>query len=156
MRINDMFTGAILGILSILLFRYAQSLPQLSGLSYGPGTFPSLIACGLFIGSLGLLISGFKDYKSRGTIAMEEEESDGIKRSTQFFYALSVPAAIIFYMLVSPVLGFSISSFLIVGTMVAWLSRRWVLSLVVAACTTAVMWLAFVQALQVPLPTFAL
>lgn len=157
MRINDMFTGVILGILSILLFRYAQSLPQLSGLSYGPGTFPSLIACGLFIGSIGLMISGFKDYKNPAALRSDEgnEDTQGIKKSTPFFYALSVPAAIVFYMVVSPIIGFSLSSFVIVGAMVAWLSKRWLLGLIVASCTTAVMWFTFAQVLQVPLPTFS-
>ncbi|MCQ9618289.1 tripartite tricarboxylate transporter TctB family protein [Paenalcaligenes niemegkensis] len=153
MRINDMFTGAILAVLSISLYLYAQSLPHIGGLSYGPGTFPSLIACGLFLGSLGLLFSGFKDFKNRQE--QDKPSPDGVKKSTQFLYALSVPVAITAYMVLSPWLGFSIVCFAIVGVMVSWLSKRWKLGLIVAAATTTVMWFAFAKALQVPLPTFS-
>ena len=152
MRINDMFTGVILAILSILLYRYAQTLPKLSGMDYGPGTFPSLIACGLFIGSLGLMLSGFTQYRNQKAQASSDPTAGSNRH--HFLYALSVPAAIIFYMVASPWLGFSLTCFLIVCAMVRWLSHRWLLSIIVAACTTAVMWFVFVKALYVPLPTF--
>ncbi|HRL20930.1 tripartite tricarboxylate transporter TctB family protein [Alcaligenes sp. SDU_A2] len=152
MRINDAVTGLVLAIGSVCLFLYARTLPQLPGLPYGLGTFPSVIACGLLLGSVGLIFSGLRDCLA----AKGQAQGAPAKAAVSWralLYAASVPGAIVLYMALESWVGFAPLCFAIVFAMIAWLTRRWKMAAVVAACTTAVMWLVFAKILQVPLPT---
>ncbi|MGG4773255.1 tripartite tricarboxylate transporter TctB family protein [Alcaligenaceae bacterium 429] len=149
MRINDALTGLILAVGSVLLLMYAQTLPKLSGLPYGLGTFPSVIACGLLLGSVGLMYSGLRQYLATKGQAKKVRQP----RLAAFLYAMSVPAAIVVYMVFESWLGFAPLCFVIVFSMIGWLTQRWKMAALVALSTTVVMWLVFSEVLQVPLPT---
>lgn len=149
MRINDAITGLILAVGSVALFIYAQSLPKLSGLPYGLGTFPSVIACGLLLGSAGLIFSGLRQYLATKGQAKKVRQPWLIA----FLYAMSVPAAIVLYMVLESWVGFAPLCFVIVFTMIGWLTQRWKMAAIVSLSTTLVMWLVFAEVLQVPLPT---
>ncbi len=148
MRVNDIIPGIVLAICSVLLLLYARTLPPMAGLAYGPGTFPAVIAYGLLIGAVGLTLSGWRQRASgdRSTAVGRKPWHPGA-----FLYALSVPAAVVAYMWLEPVLGFPVVAFLLVAAMIAWLTRRYWLAVIVAFCTATVMWYAFAVALQVPL-----
>lgn len=174
MRVNDAIIGIVLAVLSLLLLGYARTLPVMPNLGHGPGTFPALVGYGLLAGSLGLIVSGLRARRAAraeaappaaadagsdastgagaGGSAAEPGASARGDRLRAILYALSVPAAVAAYVWLSEDLGFPVVSFAIIASMTAWLTRRWLLAAVVAAVATAVIWYAFAQVLQVPIP----
>ncbi|MEI2415803.1 tripartite tricarboxylate transporter TctB family protein [Orrella sp. JC864] len=171
MRVNDAIIGMVLAVCSLLLLGYARTLPVMPDLGHGPGTFPALVGYGLLAGSLGLIVSGLRARRAPRAEAAPAAADEGADASAAgiggaagpgarargdrlraVLYALSVPAAVAAYVWLSEDLGFPLVSFAIIASMTAWLTRRWLLAAGVAAVATAVIWYAFAQVLQVPIP----
>lgn len=146
MKLSDRSFGALLVILGAVLIWYVWDFPTLPRQPYGAGTFPTIIAAALILAGAGLTWRG----------SQPGDPSDGTETAAvparQLLSALSVPAAVAAYVLLAPVLGFPIVAPIIVAGMMAWLTRRWVLSATCAVTVSGLIWLTFAELLRVPLP----
>lgn len=145
MKIHDTASGVLLIAGSLALWVYAQRLPTMPNLPYGPGTFPSLVAIGLLVAGVVLAVSGLCQMRQRSAVVPH-------KGYRHWLYAASVPAAVVMYMVLAPWAGFPVAGFAVVALMVGWLYGRWLTAVLVAAGTVGLIWLVFVRLLGVPLP----
>ena len=81
MRINDAILGLIIIILSSLVIFESMSFPALPGVPYGPGLFPTIIACFMIVGGIILIFKGIKNLPITGWYELEEWAR---KRNTYF------------------------------------------------------------------------
>src|SRR5262245_7525467 len=60
MRFSDSLLGALLIAFAVAVIAHASGFPPMPGQAFGPGLFPSVVASGLILASLGLVISGLR------------------------------------------------------------------------------------------------
>lgn len=155
MRVNDMVSGVFLGVVSIGLLFYFYGLPSMGRFDFGSGTFPTIVAYGLLLGAVGLVYSGLKQKQSDYNEVSDDEppaDRGNADKLVAFVYAMSVPTAVVAYIVLAPVLGFRIVAFCLLAGMMIWFTRRAVLSIAISLGTTAVLWFVFSVLLHVPLP----
>jgi hypothetical protein len=143
--------GLVFLILSLGMLVLTRGLPESPMVPVGPAFYPRIVL-GLMAG-LSLLLVVF-DWRAgrRGRPA-------GAKAAGAANYRLVVVtfATFIVYIVLLPLLGFRIATFLFVGGLQAVLepprsARRWALVLAIAVVTTAVTYFAFEHYLSVLLP----
>ena len=146
MRTNDAVSGAIAAALGAALIVASLDLSPLPRQVYGAGTFPKVTgALLLLVGGL-LVVRGLRSRQSwiRWTAKVPLQA---------FLKALgAVVASVTAYILLTPVLGFPIMAVVILSLLFQVYYRRgWVLSMSIAALSTAAIWGLFAQMLHVPL-----
>lgn len=145
MRLNDKLLGIITMILGLAIIIRVQFYPSLADGQPGPALFPEVI------GGLLMIVGMVLFWQARRSTAplvvrLPELTAKGMGN------VLFTTGAIIFYILVSQPLGFLLTSFIIMVTMMVLLKAKLTVSIPVAAGTTVCIYLIFNKMLLVPLP----
>lgn len=155
MRINDAAIGGLLLALALAVFVHAGSFPPTPGQPYGPSLFPRIIALGLGGAGLLLIVGGLRARRDGGVWV----DLDAWARSGRgWANVLAVVLALVAYILLSGLLGFLLTGFVVLASLLLWLRgpRRLPSALAVSAAAVVVIHLIFVRLLAVPLPRGAL
>lgn len=146
MRMNDAVSGGALMAAAVVIVGYAQSFPARPGIAFGPGLFPTIIGCGLFIGGVLLAVQSWQ----------AGEGSHGLPdwaRSPQALGGLALLFGLIaFYVLLADQLGFLVTAFVILSAFQVWFGVRVLPALGLAALGALALYLSFSRLLAVPLP----
>jgi putative tricarboxylic transport membrane protein len=147
MRFNDAVIGLALILVGAWTIWYAQGFPAMPGQKYGPDLFPKLIAVGLIIGGVILVGAGIK---ARAPLV----RLGSWARSAHLTLNLvSVPLALVFYILFSDTLGFLLAATLVLAALITLYRHGHVVtSVLIAIVATVVIQQAFSRLLLVPLP----
>lgn len=148
---RDGIAGLVFLVLSLGMLVLTRGLPESPMVPVGPAFYPRIVL-GLMAGlSLLLVVLDWRAGR-RGRPA-------GAKAAAAANYRLVVVTftTFIVYIVLLPLLGFRVATFLFVGGLQALLepprsARRWALVLVIALVTTAVTYYAFEHYLSVLLP----
>ena len=147
MRFNDAVIGLVLVVVAGLAIWHTRTFPAMPGQKYGPDLFPILIASGLIIGGVMLIGSGLR---SKAPLLLREAWTRSPHLVLNF---LSVPLALVFYILFSDLLGFLLAATLVLATLISLYRRgRVVSSVLIAIVASVVIQQAFSRLLLVPLP----
>ena len=152
MRFNDAITGCVLVIFAIAEIAYTRTFPSLFGQSYGPDLFPRIIGFGLIATGLILIVRGVRQKQRAGINSQWVEIGPWIHQSNLKINILLVLLALVVYILLSDWLGFILMSMLILSVLLYRLGNSMLMSLLIAAATTATLQLVFAKLLLVPLP----
>jgi len=147
MRFNDAVIGLVLIVVAALAIWHTRTFPAMPGQKYGPDLFPTLIASGLIIGGVILVGSGLR---SKAPLLQRESWTRSSHLVLNF---LSVPLALVFYILFSGALGFLLAATLVLATLITLYRRGHVVtSIAIAVVAAVVIQQAFSRLLLVPLP----
>lgn len=147
MRFNDAVIGLALIVVGALVIWHTRSFPAMPGQKYGPDLFPGLIASGLILGGILLVASGLR---ARAPVVQAGPWTRSPHLLANF---LSVPAALLFYILCSDALGFLLAATLVLASLIVLYRRGRVVSSIAIAIVAAVaIQQAFSRLLLVPLP----
>jgi putative tricarboxylic transport membrane protein len=147
MRVADWVFGLILLIGAGLIFQQAAGFPEMPGQDYGPALVPSLVATGFAICGLVLVVSGIR---ARAPAFGLDPRA---RVPGRMFDAFLTIGSVIFLMLVWDVLGFLISSTIVLTLLTArYWGGRIVPSLLVGIIGSIVIDWLFRKLLLVPLP----
>jgi putative tricarboxylic transport membrane protein len=152
MRFNDAIVGCVLVIFAIAEIAYTQTFPSLFGQSYGPELFPRIIGFALIASGLLLVVRGVRQKRSAGSNSRWLEFGPWVQQSHYVVNLVLVLLSLLAYILFSDYLGFIPLSMLILTVLLYRLSSSILVSLLIAAFTTAVLQLLFAKLLLVPLP----
>jgi len=120
------------------------------GQKYGAGLFPRLIGFFMMLGGIALIIRGIRTRKGAPWVVVMDWVSSP-RHLTSFFLVIGV---LIFYILISDLLGFIPTAFICLTVLMVWLRgiSTWLSSAVIAILTTIVIQQFFGEFLRVPLP----
>lgn len=151
MKFNDMLLGALMAALGIGIALHAQTFPVMAGMQYGPEFFPTIIGAGIALCGFGLI--------GKSALSTPPAERtrlvtlpDWMQDRVNIMRALGVPAAVVFYILAAPHLGFLLTMFLTTFGLLALLGNPIPLSTLIALILPAILHLSFSMGLRVPLP----
>lgn len=151
MKLNDAVWGALLALLSAAILVKVQSFPRIPGQNIGPGLFPGIVAAGLGVCGLLLVVRGWK--ARRGVDGAPWFEAPEWLRSPRHVLAFGVLVGVnVFYLLAVQRLGFVLTAFVYLASLMWVLRVRLALVLPVALVMTLVIHYAFYKLLRVPLP----
>jgi putative tricarboxylic transport membrane protein len=148
MRINDAIAGVLLLVFGLAVIAMALQMPEMPGQPYGAASFPMLIGAGFVLISIALIARGVMEWQSLPGIAAAEW---GRSRRAWLRIALTI-LLVVLYIVFSDVLGFTLSSFLVLLVLLLALEVRPVLAVGVAVLATLAIQQAFGVLLRVPLP----
>lgn len=148
MKINDVVSGALAGVISTFVFVHAWSFPPMPGQNIGPGLVPQLIAAGMMICALLLVYRGVRTPGRAAWITLPPWL--GHRRTACRF--LLIPAGLAFYVAVAERLGFVPTAFLLLVTLFVAFAVRLRQALLMAAVGTLCIHFLFYKLLKVPLP----
>lgn len=148
MKINDAVFGSLFLVLALAMLIGAQNLPKFPGQAYGPSLYPTVIGLVLAPVSIGLIVSGLRRWWSAPVI----EFADWVRTPRKLASFFIVVTSVLFYILISDVLGFIVTSILILTCLFGWLWRRPWTSVALAVIVTMVIHVFFYSFLLVPLP----
>ncbi|ART81380.1 hypothetical protein CBP31_00980 [Oceanisphaera profunda] len=146
MRSNDKITGLVTVLFGVLVITNSRGLVNLPQQEYGAGTFPVVI--GVLLIAFGGLLT-VRGLRNNGPWMVWANEVPIIR-----FYLtlLAIVAAIIVYILLTPVLGFPVVATVLLSLLLYFFYRpSWTISIITAVVSTAVIWGVFGRLLQVPL-----
>ncbi|MFO7613803.1 MAG: tripartite tricarboxylate transporter TctB family protein [Bacteroidales bacterium] len=150
MRINDAVTGFFIIILSSFIIYEAKSLPALPGVPYGPGLFPTLIAYMMMLGGVILIFKGLKTLGVKGWYELDE----WARRRNSYITLALIFSVLLFYILFSEMLGFILTSILILLAMLLWTrgKRHFLSSVIISVCFSIIIFFIFGKIMRIPLP----
>lgn len=149
MRVNDAVLGLALLLLAGTMIWLTTYFPSFPGQDYGPELFPRLLGGGLVL--CGLLLVG------RGLAARRRGEAwvdlaPWWFRGGQALSFLSMPLAVVAYLLFAETLGFIPLAFALLLALFLWFGERPVRAVPVALVATLVVHWFFSGMMRVPLP----
>lgn len=146
MRSNDKITGLVTVIFGVLVITNSRGLADLPQQEYGAGTFPLVIG-GLLIAFGGLLV--VRGLRSNAPWMVWANDVP-IRRF--YLTLMAIVAAIVAYILLTPVLGFPVVAAVLLSLLLYCFYRQnWKVSIITAVVSAAVIWGVFGRLLQVPL-----
>lgn len=148
MRVNDAIAGALILAFGLALVAMSWGFPAIPGQPYGAATFPLLIGGGFALVGLALIAKGVAGWRSLPGIDI----SDWGRSPVAIFRIVLTIAVVILYIAFSDMLGFILSSFLLLTTLFFALQVRPLAAIGVAIVATVVIQQAFGVLLRVPLP----
>jgi putative tricarboxylic transport membrane protein len=146
MRLNDALLGAILLGFAGWVWWMTTFFPDLPGQDYGPNLFPRILAAGIGVCAALLVVRGLR---RRGYVIAFEP---WVREPARVVSFLSMPAAVLFYILASDALGFIPTAFAILLVLFLWFRARVVVALPVATAMTLLVHWFFAGMMRVPLP----
>lgn len=146
MRIHDSLIGGVLLVLSLAVLWHIQSFPPAPGQDFGPAVFPGLAACGLALSSAVLMVQGFREKQAWLLLG------DGLRSGRHVAAFLLVIGSMIFYILLSDIVGFILCSVLVLVLLQWACGVRLGAAVLVAIVATLVIHACFYKLLRVPLP----
>ena len=151
MRVDDALLGGILLAFAAAVVAMAQGFPVLAGMDVGPGLFPTVVGTGLGLCGLVLIVQGLA--RRRAGRAGPWVEAAPWMRSWRLGGNLAaVIAALVLYVLMSPVLGFHLTAVVLLLGLFLMLSVRWPLAVGFAVAVPLLIHYVFYTLLRVPLP----
>lgn len=149
MRLNDAVLGVILLLFAAAVIVHAQtSFPGLPGQDYGPAFFPTVIGSGLALCGIIFVIQGVARLREVPLVRLGSWASS----SRHVANLLVVLGALLFYILLSDILGFFITSTVLLTGLLVQFRNRFLPSLGLAVAATFVVHFFFYKMLLVPLP----
>lgn len=148
MRINDAIAGVLFLAFGLVVIAMSWQFPSIPSQPYGASTFPVLIGSGFVLVSLVLIFKGVTEW---ATLPGFETTEWGRSRRALLRMALTV-LLVVLYIAFSEQIGFILSSFLVLVTLLLATRVRPLVSVAVALVATVAIQQAFGVVLRVPLP----
>ena len=149
MRLNDAVIGVILLLFAAVVIIHAQtSFPGLPGQDYGPAFFPTIIGAGFALCGIIFVIQGVAQLREVPLVRLGAWATS----SRHVANLLVVVGMLLFYILLSDVLGFFITSTVLLTGLLVQFGNRLLPSLGIAVAATFVVHFFFYKMLLVPLP----
>ena len=149
MRLNDAVIGVILLLFAAVVIIHAQtSFPGLPGQDYGPAFFPTIIGAGFAVCGIIFVIQGVAQLREVPLVRLGAWATS----SRHVANLLVVVGMLLFYILLSDVLGFFITSTVLLTGLLVQFGNRLQPSLGIAVAATFVVHFFFYKMLLVPLP----
>lgn len=147
MKKADIITGFILLVLAGYVIREAWTMPQSGTFGPGPGFLPLWLGALLAFLAVILLVTS---WSRRPTEKDRQSPFPGVK---PLLSVASVLLGLALYTLLMETLGFLVDTFLFVAYLMLVVEReRWPTAILVAASTTAALYLVFQVLLTITLP----
>ncbi len=148
MRFSDSLIAALLIAFAVAVIWYTSDFPLMPGQAFGPALFPSVVAAGLVLASVGLVLSGLRSGQRQPLL-----ELDSWVRSPRllFNFALLI-GGLLFYILFSETLGYLIAAPLALAAYLFATGVRPLVVLPVAVVVPTIIHYLFYTLLKVPLP----
>ena len=146
MRVSNTAIGLGLIVFAIAVLFYTRTFPTLEKGYPGPSLFPNILAVLFIISGITLVVQGVRSGEK-----ILRFETSGITRSGLINILLAL-GAIVFYIYLSDVLGFQITSFILLFGLMKWLRVSTPWSLVMACGVTLAIYVLFAKILLVALP----
>lgn len=149
MRAHDSLLGLVLMALAAVVFGYTFTFPAMPGQRYGPALFPQVLSAGIFLCGLMIAWRGWRDSRpGRPWLSVDA----ALQQPRRLVSLLSMPLAIVAYLLLAPRLGFLPTAALIVAAIAWWLGTRWWAAVLLGVVASAVVHFFFANVMRVPLP----
>ena len=149
MRFNDAVFGIVLMVFAAVVMIHAETtFPGLPGQDFGPAFFPVIIGGVLFACGAVLTVQGIAKRRTIPLASMGE----WVRSPGHVINVVLVIASLVFYVLVSDMLGFIPTSILIISLLTYRFGKGIVFALSSAVIVTLVIHTAFYIVLRVPLP----
>jgi putative tricarboxylic transport membrane protein len=148
MRFNDTLVGAAFLALALFIIVNASGFHTPPGQKFGPGFFPTIVACVMAAAALGLIAKGL--ILRRGAPLVEFDA--WCSRPRLVLQGVAVFGFLVAYGLLSEALGFLVLAPLLLWGLIWLLWGHPVLALAIAAGASFAIHQFFVQVLLVPLP----
>jgi putative tricarboxylic transport membrane protein len=145
--VADLVTGVVTAGFGVAIVFHVAGFPRLPDGAPGPALFPGIL--GALFALFGAVLIG-RGVRHRRRPSAEEPAAVA---GTRWTPAVAVVGSVVFYLLLSEVLGFSLTMALLLFGLSLVLGARPVAAGVSAVVTTAVLYVLFRQLLLVPLPT---
>jgi putative tricarboxylic transport membrane protein len=157
MRLHPTLLGLVFMALAAAYFGYTFTFPALPGQDVGPALFPRVVAVGIFVCGLVITLRGWRD-RSSSTMAPSRPGQplvavdDSLRAPRARWSFVLMVAAIVFYLVAAPRLGFLPVAAVIVAVLAWWFgSRVWVATLAGVTAALVVQWF-FGTVMRIPLP----
>lgn len=149
MKFDEAILGVIISLFGATIIYLSSGFDTLRHISYGPGFFPTIIGAGLVL--CGSLLIGRRFLEGRPERKLIEL-GDWSRSARHIVNFVLVPISVIFYILISDVVGFFLSMILILSIQIAWFTRRFWTSVTIALSVTLFLQIFFQGFMSVPLP----
>jgi putative tricarboxylic transport membrane protein len=147
MRVHPTLLGLLFMALAAAFFGYTFTFPAMPGQNVGPALFPRVVAAGIFACGVVMALRGWRT-RPHAVIALD----DSLRAPRGLASFVLVIAAIAFYIVAAPRLGFLPVAAIVVGTLAWWFgSRAWVAALAGVIAALMVQWF-FGSVMRIPLP----
>lgn len=160
---RDTITGAVFGIIGIGLFAYASTFPTREGqaAAVSPGFYPRLLGVLLVVLALiQIITAAVHERRERADSDATPEDTLPLwKDKNAFILTLVTLGALIVYPFLMKLVGFAITGFLFLGTLIFVLSppprsgRRLVVILGITLGITVLTFVVFRLFLKIPFPS---
>ena len=147
MKINDKIFGILLICFAVFVWMYSMTLPSLPGQKYGAGFFPAFTSIFIFGCGVLLFIRGLKQEK--GWLVVLGEWTTSPKLVSNICL---IPGSLVFYMLVSNLLGFIVTVIVMLTFTIWWLRGHLLSAFVVSVASAVSVYAFFSKLMLVPLP----
>lgn len=150
MKANDAITGGIFLAVAIFAFVYAGTFNSLPGVKYGPDLFPRLVAVVMGLGGFLLIFSALRPAGRQPLLRIAQ----WARMPRSYFIIGAVLGSIVFYILLSEVLGFLLTGVVMLSALLVATRgvSKAVSSLLISASVVVLLYLIFARLLRVPLP----
>jgi len=145
-KVSDTVSGALCVLGGVALAWHAGGFPRTAVQAYGPGFFPQLL--GVLLAACGVVLVLRGVAQRQAAVAAP----DWARSPAAWARVALIPGAVLAYLGLAPAIGFLGAAVLPTAIMLAVLTRRPVLALLVALVSAAVIWLVFAKVLLVALP----
>lgn len=146
MRVNDLLLGLLMALIGAITVWASRDFPVPPRQAYGAGTFPTIIGWLLIVLGGLLTLRGWQKRSAwftwQGNVAI----------SRVWLSLGAIVAAVVGYILLTPILGFPVVSSVMLTLLIGWLTGgRWWLAVTVGLIATLLVWLVLAELLRVPL-----
>lgn len=150
MKVSDTISGGFFILFAGLIFYFTKDLRMMPGQNYGASFFPRMIATGMGLMGLVMVVQDLRDPESPRGVQIP----DWFRSPRHIANFLLVIGVLVFYILISDWLGFLITGFICLYTMLIWLhgAKYWRGSLALSVAFIIGLQFFFGQFLRVPLP----
>lgn len=148
MKINDVTSGAILLVFSIVLWTSAHGLPNPGDQLYGPAFFPEWTAIAMGIAAAVMIVTSRSQICSQRFVGFD----DWVREPRRVVQFVLVPAAVIFYVYTVDELGFMLAAAVVLAGLLLAQCVRLKVALPTTVGIIILIYAIFDMLLRVPLP----
>lgn len=148
MKINDVTSGAILLVFSIVLWTSAHGLPNPGDQLYGPAFFPEWTAIAMGIAAAVMIVTSRSQIGSQRFVGFD----DWVREPRRVVQFVLVPAAVIFYVYTVDELGFMLAAAVVLAGLLLAQCVRLKVALPTTVGIIILIYAIFDMLLRVPLP----
>ena len=148
MKFSDLSLGLIFVVLGIAIVIHVAGFPEMGGMEYGPAFFPRLIGIAFVLTGGTMAVTGIAARHRDKLVGLPTWIGDPVA----LFRVGSVIAAIIAFVLLSPLLGFLLTTALLTLGLLLVMGTRILIAVPIAVVLPIALHFGFAFALRVPLP----